>query len=409
MAIVWPSSAAAAGELVLRAEAETALKQRAGPHGTPDLVMIVIISTVYAIDLAAAGFALYNRGYPPLKCKSPIIMAAVVVCSILWFVGDIQANGLVPLAGTVLVNCRAFGLWVRILLGVGTVSMLIALRTYGLHRVFRQGLPFRGWGLYLPLLVYTVAMIVFGTVLQLLPAEKTMFYVADVDRCRGTWPVKISIFAFLWVTWVAVAVLSWRIRRIKSSFNESRESVIACLAVMVMLVFLSVLHYTKVLSPMRAVFRVLATSIDHLVINAFWWAIMGVPLFNCMFRREKYLDAWLDKLCGDGLHHQYDVPSPEASKLSTSIRRARTSLLAPVQTCRLLNDADPLQLPLDAGFPLFDPALEHPRPYSADSKNHDRLQTPVTLTYSLDDTSDLLYPPVARTPAESHPSRPTFW
>ncbi|KAJ1726317.1 hypothetical protein LPJ61_005268, partial [Coemansia biformis] len=347
-----------------RVDAAAFMHQKLDPRGTADLVMIIVISIVYAFDIAAAGWALYNRNYPPIKCKSPLLMAAILVCTILWFVGDIQANGQVPLRGTPMANCRAFAVWIRIILGVCMASALIALRAYGLHRVFRQGRPFRGWGLYLPFLVYCMCMLAFGIVAQALPEEKSMYYIDAVDLCDASNGFRVAIFAILWVTWVVVACLSWRIRKIKSSFNESRESAMACLAVFAVLIFTTSMHYSLKWFPFRTVYRVLATSFDHLVINMFWWAIMGVPLFNCLFRKQQYLSMWVAKLTEDGLNQQYDVSSRETSKRSLSARRVRNSLLASVRATDLYyNDVDLHQLPLDAGYPLFDPAYDAHRPF----------------------------------------------
>ncbi|KAJ2789188.1 hypothetical protein H4R21_006806, partial [Coemansia helicoidea] len=238
-----------------------------------------------------------------------------------------------------------------------------------------------------------------------LPADTTMFYIARADICYDTRAIQAAIFAVLWATWAGIAVLSWQIRNIKSSFNESRESVIACVAELFVLTFITVLHYTKPGFALHLVFRILSTSTDHLVINLFWWTIMGVPLFNCLFRRQQYLALWVAKLCEDGLHRQYDVPSREQSKPSTVIRRPPTSLPAPVHPSEFYY-ADPHELPLDAGFPRFSPAFCAHDPSSTDNKKRHNL--PHTLAAFSNSIDDLLSRPASR-PAAEKPAKKQFW
>ncbi|KAJ2513912.1 hypothetical protein H4217_006061, partial [Coemansia sp. RSA 1939] len=136
------------------------------PRGTADIAMITAISAVYGIDAVAVGYLLWNRRYPPLRSKSPAIMAGCMAAAVLWFAGDIQVNGHAPLAATQMTNCRAFGVWVRILLGVCALSALIAMRSYGLYRVFCRNLPYNGLGLYLPFAGYGVCILAYGVVSQ---------------------------------------------------------------------------------------------------------------------------------------------------------------------------------------------------------------------------------------------------
>ncbi|KAJ2371424.1 hypothetical protein GGI05_007822, partial [Coemansia sp. RSA 2603] len=214
------------------------------PRGGGDAALIVVFSIIYAFGLVAVMFMLWNRNYPPLKSKNPAIMALVMACAWIWFGSELGANGHVPLANTVMTNCKAFGVWLRILLGVCSVSCLIALRTYGLYRVFHLNMPYQGLGFYLPFLCYFLCIIIYGIVSQLIDPSHTIAYVAVADICSYHAGFKASVFALLWVTWVIVAVLSWKIRRIKSSFNETREITAASLLVFTVLAFTTVMHYT---------------------------------------------------------------------------------------------------------------------------------------------------------------------
>ncbi|KAJ2216792.1 hypothetical protein EV179_001082 [Coemansia sp. RSA 487] len=286
------------------------------PISKKDMAMIIVISAVYGIDLFAVIFMLWNRRYPPLKSKGPLLMAAAYIACVFWFIGDLQINGHVHLAGTVLTNCKGIGVWVRVLLGVCTVSSLIALRSYGLFRVFKQNLPYRGIGLYLPFLVYCACTLVYGVVAQILSPSVTVEYMALLDICYCPKPFRGALYGYIWVTWLLVAIINWKIRNIKSSFNESREMAVSCVFVFIALIFNTVLQFTSPQYPFHQIQRIVTTSLDHLVTNLVWWMIMGGPLLNCLFRRQKYFEYWKAKLRKDGFQNEYDMES-EATVFSS--------------------------------------------------------------------------------------------
>ncbi|KAJ1878870.1 hypothetical protein H4R99_003159 [Coemansia sp. RSA 1722] len=279
------------------------------PRGRGDAIMIIVFLIIYGFDFFAVLFMLWNRKYPPLKSKNPIIMTLVMACAWIWFASELGANGHIPLAGTPMTNCKAFGVWLRILLGVCSVSCLIALRTYGLYRVFHLNMPYQGLGFYLPFLLYFVCIIIYGIVSQLISPNKTIVYVAALDVCNYHSGFKASVFALLWVTWIIVAFLSWKIRNIKSSFNETREITLACFIVFAVLVFTTVMHYTHAHFPLNVQLRVATTTLDHMAVNVLWWLIMAKPLYMCLFHRNEYMREWLHKLRQDGLQRAYDVDS----------------------------------------------------------------------------------------------------
>ncbi|KAJ2719056.1 hypothetical protein GGI07_005440 [Coemansia sp. Benny D115] len=279
------------------------------PRGRGDLIMLIGISIVYAFNFLVVGFMLWNRHYPPLKSKNPLLMTAFMATSVLWFVGDLQTNGHVPLAHTALQHCKAFGVWVRVLLGVCTLGSLIALRSYGLYRVFCQNLPYRGLGLYLPFFFYCMCMVIYGVVSQLVSPQKTIMYVEVIDICRYHSAFKASLFAFVWVTWLIIAALNWKIRNIKSSFNESREMMIACICVFTVMFYTTIMHYTHPTFALSMGLRISTTTLDHVATNMTWWSIMAVPIYKCMFDRRRYLNSWLGTLRQDGMQRAYDVDS----------------------------------------------------------------------------------------------------
>ncbi|KAJ1831427.1 hypothetical protein LPJ70_006719, partial [Coemansia sp. RSA 2708] len=335
-----------------RVEMGRLMGERVDARGLGDGIMVVVIAVVYFIDVLAAAYMLWHRRYPPIKCKSPILMACMVCAGVLWFAGDLQTNGHVPLAGTALTNCKAFGVWVRIVLGVCTLSALIAMRAYGLFRVFRNNQPFRGWGLFAPYAAYCACMAVYGVVSQVVAPRLTIQYVSALDICYYHAGFKASLFAVIWATWLIVAFLSWRIRNIKSSFNEARESLLACSAVFAVLIFTTIMHYTSPKFALSQRLRIVTTSFDHLATNVFWWSIMGAPLANCLVRRQRYLDYWVGKLREDGLQRMYDVSSGCNSAKQSSVYQ-RNSMFA--NEYRKLRPDRLDASPMDAGYPNFDP------------------------------------------------------
>ncbi|KAJ1897175.1 hypothetical protein LPJ66_003534 [Kickxella alabastrina] len=267
------------------------------PRGTPDAIMIIVIALVYVIDFIATIYVLEN----------PIIMACVTVANIIWLVGDLQANGHVPLANTPMAKCMVFGVWLRFLLGVCAVFSLVSLRTYGLYRVFRRNPPYHTLGLYLPFAIYCLCSIFFGIISLVLQPTQTAKFNPQLDLCNYNADYLIGILLFLWVTVAIGVILQWKIRNIKSSFNESRETLIANIIVFIVLMFATVMRYALPIYPLKISLRIINTCLNHLVRNSVWWFIMGVPLYKCLFDRERYLNQWIFKLRKDGLQKEYNV------------------------------------------------------------------------------------------------------
>ncbi|KAJ2900334.1 hypothetical protein IWW38_000593 [Coemansia aciculifera] len=274
-----------------------------------DLAVVSTISVVYFVDLIAVLFMLWNRKYPPIKAKSPVLMAVLFLSSALWFVGDVQINGHVTLANSILTNCRGLGVWVRILVGMCGVCAVFALRSFALYHVFCLNMPYRGIRFYLPVVIYALCILTYGVVTLALKSRETMYYLESLDLCLSPVPFKASIVAFVWITLAIVAFNYWRIRNIKSSFNESREMAFTCLLILANILFATLVQFLHPQYPLSLAYRVTSTILNHLCTNVIWWGVMAVPLWNCLFHRQKYLDKWVAKLRMDGLQREYDVDS----------------------------------------------------------------------------------------------------
>ncbi|KAJ1895129.1 hypothetical protein LPJ66_004775 [Kickxella alabastrina] len=313
-----------------RQKAGVDMDMKVDPRGKADKIMLIVISTIYSIDFVAVLYMLWNIKYPPLKAKNPTIMTLVMISSIVWFVGDLQTNGHVPLANTPMTNCKAFGIWARLLSGVCLYNSLISLRAYGMYRVFYLHRPYHGLGLYLPYFLYILCLIAFGVVAQVLSPAISTVYVSGIDICSYTAGFKAAMFGFLGATVLIGAIALWKVRSIKSSFNESREMMLSYIIMVVALAFAITVSYIGPKYTLDVRLRIIFTSLSHFLANILWWLIMGVPMYKCLFDHERYLKQWISKLRKDGLQKEYDIDSNTSSanshRLSSSYNRNSTLL-----------------------------------------------------------------------------------
>ncbi|KAJ2513911.1 hypothetical protein GGI11_002453 [Coemansia sp. RSA 2049] len=290
-----------------RVEAAASMGLKLDPRSTLDVAAVAFFGTVYAIDLLAVVYLLWNHRYPPLKSKGPILMALLFAGSVLWFVGDIQANGIVPLAGSALARCRVFAFWVQMLLGGCLFSAVLGIRLYMLFHVFRLNMSARGWRFFAPVAAYLACLAAFGVLSVALGPEVTSRYDAALDVCDSNTPLTKAVVAFAWVSIALVVALTWAIRNIKSSFDESREMTFACALMLASLVFSTAVHFARPHYALSRGYRIAATAVNHVTANAVWWALLGRPLLNCALRRDAYLRRWVAQLQQDGLQHQYNL------------------------------------------------------------------------------------------------------
>ncbi|KAJ2471774.1 hypothetical protein GGI02_002046 [Coemansia sp. RSA 2322] len=104
-------------------------------------------------------------------------------------------------------------------------------------------------------------------------------------------------------------LMYWRVRSIRSSFNESREmAVVSSLSVLGLLIS-TIIQYVQPEYMLLMRYRILMTTISQLCVNFTWWSIMAVPIYNCLFNHQKYLLKWRAKLRDDGLQREYHVDS----------------------------------------------------------------------------------------------------
>ncbi|KAI8320911.1 hypothetical protein GQ54DRAFT_248670, partial [Martensiomyces pterosporus] len=277
------------------------------PIGHADLATIVLLSIVYTFDLCAIAFLLWNRNYAPLKSKYPILMSLCLVGMFVWFLGDLVLKSHVHVVGPVLSNCMLFCVWMRVVFGCFFVSALISIRSYALFCIFRRNRAFRGKYAYFSSGIAAFAALMFILVTYMLPKDRAVFYIPFVQMCSMSYTYRAIVQGLLWMTWVINAFINYRLRHITSSFNESREMGVACVCVLLLITYITVILYVYPLYPTAVSLRVSETVISHVITNFLWWFIMYIPMYNCAFRREEYLAQWKDKLVKDGLQKQYQI------------------------------------------------------------------------------------------------------
>ncbi|KAJ2485674.1 hypothetical protein EV174_001577 [Coemansia sp. RSA 2320] len=251
---------------------------------------------------AAAGMGL------ELDKRGPGDIATIFVLAF-WYVGDIRSNGHVQLLGTAFTNCHAVGVWLHAIMGMFVTCGLYALRSQMLYQVFQLNQPCRGLRFFMPTIVYSIVIIAYGIVSQSLDESVITFYYPPLDLCSGGRAYKATVLALIWAAVLYCSVMYWRIRNIRSSFNESREMAIVSSFSLAALVISTIIQYLQPSFALIFRLRVPMTVISQFCINATWWSILAVPIYNCLFNRQKYLLKWRAKLREDGLQREYQADS----------------------------------------------------------------------------------------------------
>ncbi|KAJ1830205.1 hypothetical protein LPJ63_005078 [Coemansia sp. RSA 2711] len=286
------------------------------PIGHIDLAVIVVLSLVYLVNFIAVAFLIYNRNYPPLKSKYPFLMGTIMVSMFVYFLGDLVLKSHVHVRGPLLSNCMLFCVWLRIVLGAYTVSVLTTIRSYALFCIFVCNRAFRGKYVYVSTGLALLLAVVFVIVTYTMPGEESVRYVGLIEMCSMSYTYRAIVQGLLWLVWLVNALLNFRLRHINSSFNESREMFVACVCVFTLLAFNTAILYAFPLYPTRVYLRATETLCSHLIANFLWWFIMFSSIYNCAVRRTAYLSEWKDTLMRDGLQKQYQIARTDPFSLT---------------------------------------------------------------------------------------------
>ncbi|KAJ1897250.1 hypothetical protein LPJ66_003488 [Kickxella alabastrina] len=227
------------------------------------------------------------------------------ISAIIWTVGDFEMNGLIELTG-LWKHCRFWVVWVRILFNY-IFACLITLRFYALDRIFIQGKPYKGLALYAPVAALSVILLGYCLVCQFMNPENVVVYVDYAQICMVNDGYRYASVGLLWIPWITSLILVYRLRKIKTSFNELYETLFTCCLGFLILVKSTVVHATHPYYVFSRAFRQSETLIDCIGTNLIVWIMLVYPAYQCMFRRDAYDREWAQKLRTDGYLQKYSV------------------------------------------------------------------------------------------------------
>lgn len=285
----------------------TVLGIKVDPVSNADTAVIAVCSAVFGITTIILIYGWFNIKFRPIRAKNMLLITLLHMCGILWFLGNIPANGHVRLYG-VFGHCKFWIIWMRILFCFFFAYVLI-LRFYALDRVFNQKKPFRLRTTLISLGIIVVGNIVFCLISQFVSSDLTVTYNKPLEVCDVTQHYRIAAITLQWVSWASVAILIYRLRNIQSSFNELLESIIIFLIAIFILIETTVTNVAFKYYPLLLKHRIEKTLVDMLAANVIVLLIIAQPIYMCLFHRRDYERQWLEKLTRDGSKGMYDVSS----------------------------------------------------------------------------------------------------
>ncbi|KAJ2778998.1 hypothetical protein H4R18_004272 [Coemansia javaensis] len=266
------------------------------PNGT-DTAAIVVCGVINGVTAIMLAYAWCNYRYRPIRAKNLTWVTLMYVSVLLWFIGNLPANGMVNIVGAWKL-CKMWIVWFRMLFCFVFASMAI-VRFYALDHVFNRKKPFTTFN---SILAFGIVIVLNGTyslVTQLISDDLTAGYYSEMQVCNATPGFCISAVGLQWALWLGVGVLIFRLRNIQSSFNEFYESIAVFAVIIALLIESTVInvHYPYYILMQSK--RISQTVMDTLCSNLVIWLIMGYPVFMSIFRRREYERRWLDKLAYD--------------------------------------------------------------------------------------------------------------
>ncbi|KAJ1841747.1 hypothetical protein LPJ70_004104, partial [Coemansia sp. RSA 2708] len=284
---------------------ENLFQMHINPVDKVDTAVIAVGSAMFGVTFLFMAIAWINRNFRPIRAKNLPLTTAMFVSGVLWFVGDIPMNGHVLLKGS-FSRCKEWNIWVRVLFCFVYTTVLIS-RCYALDRVFNQNRPTRGLAYYMPTIVLLACVLVYSIVTEAMSSRLTIGYVKQLELCSTTEGYVYVTLSLLWVNWLIILVMMYRLRNIQSTFNEFYEFLFICAFGIAAMVKTNVVHYTHPKYPLIRGYRVAETLGDAFVINAIILIIMAYPVVMSIARPEEYEREWLLRLRTDGLQDMYEA------------------------------------------------------------------------------------------------------
>ncbi|KAJ1657043.1 hypothetical protein IWQ61_003496 [Dispira simplex] len=262
-----------------------------------DWIILSLGIVIFAVDLIVFLYILKNRAYSPLKAKNIPLMGVTLLSALFWWLGDSYVNGLFgPILTT---QCLMWGIWLRHVLGIFAYTLIINYRLHLLHWLFNIKSMIRGWRFYMPIVLVAAPDLVIAILSVVVSKGQTVTYDNDRQRCKHSPLVKYVTFSYSTFLIILIWVQSFLLRNIKSSFNEFRQILPACLGITIVIIVnttfvLLKFHHTVV---GRAILGLACLFTSQI----FFWCIMGPPVFGCLFHRQRHLEDFLNRLQRDGL------------------------------------------------------------------------------------------------------------
>ncbi|KAJ1960204.1 hypothetical protein GGI12_003932 [Dipsacomyces acuminosporus] len=286
------------------------------PIGTSDTINIIVSFSVYGITALLLVVAWIHRNYRPIRSKNLFNITMMLICGILWNVGSLLTNGLVPSVG-VWSHCKFWTIWFRLMFHYWYFFLLI-FRMHALHRIFILNKPCSGWVYYIPVMVMAVFTLVFNLTAQLLPAEKVIKYNPALELCNYADAFKQTCLYVTVAFTVIHAVYVILIRKIKSSFNEFREALVVYATGTFMILVIIVMHIIVPRYPLYRYVRIASATADTIFIISPMWLFLARPVYMCLFNHDEYLATWLQKLSDDGLSKRYKMQEGKEGASTTA-------------------------------------------------------------------------------------------
>ncbi|KAJ1972992.1 hypothetical protein H4R35_004366 [Dimargaris xerosporica] len=295
-----------------------------------DYIILGLGACAFFVNLLAFLYLLKNRNYPPLKAKNIPLMTVALVSSFFWWLGDSHVNGLFGFRPPFNL-CLMWGFWMRHVLGILTHLIVINYRLHLLRWLFVLKRPGKGWRFYVPVILISIPPALLGIVGVVLPRNYTLIYSTGLARCKHNSLIKYLVLSYSVFLILLIWVQSFLLRNIKSSFNEFRSVVPACIGTTVVVTLnatfvLFELHHTIAGRAVLGVANIVACQL-------FFWCIMGPPLRGCMFHRQEYLTRFYSSLERDGLRQSLKAPPQPLLHGSQSTEKQRgVSMVGTVST-----------------------------------------------------------------------------
>ncbi|KAJ1929161.1 hypothetical protein IWQ60_001422 [Tieghemiomyces parasiticus] len=350
-----------------------------------DLTVLGIGITVFAVDLVAYLYILANRNYSPLKAKNIPVMGLALLSALFWWMGDSQVSGLFGEVNGILRLCLMWGLWMRHVLGIMTHLIIINYRLHVLNWVFNKRCGARGWRFYLPVCLMAIPPLALCIISAALPYRYTLEYNAEEQRCKHNSFFKFFAFGYSVVLIMCIWIQSFILRNIKSSFNEFRQILPACVGATVIVTLNALFVITGFHHAI--VGRAILSIANLIACQLFFWCIMGPPIWGSLFHRQAYLTRFYSSLQRDGLRQSVG-PSPPlssaqstfpSSRISEAEKRRGISQAGTASTCATLTGHASISPPRVYGHSPDSPELPasrprplplHPEPWALASQGH---------------------------------------